>query len=239
MSESILAALQQDLAARLTACDYFADLPVLTERRGEILSGIERALGAITLKDGKTGACVLLLQPVATVISPNLSSPLLKADLTIRVLENVVVNNSPQGTGKPALSIATALLNHLHHYQPAGLAQTLTAESPSIVPVKDPAAPVAYDVRFSAQVADTEILLKVATPVIVPFSGTVPLVVAISCGTPGATLHFTTGGPPPYPGQSGVQTFLGPFLISSPTVLRVAALRPGFIPSDTAYARYE
>lgn len=237
MAEDFLTRIQEDIAARLAAGEYFADIPVVMERQGDIAKRVERALGPITAKGGKNGACVIVDQIIAECESPNVSGPMLKAIVICQVIENVTVNQSTNGTGKAALSIAVAVLNTLHFYAPAGLGQILVADSKAIVPAKDPLG-LAYDVQFNLMVADPQSPLRVGTPTVSPASGASPQTVTITCGTSDATIIYTTNGNPPYPGQVGSLVYTDPITINGACTLRASAMKPGCITSNTAIGRY-
>lgn len=233
MPENILTLLQEDIAARLAADAYFADIPVVTERQGDIAQRVAKALAPITAKGGKSGVCVIVNQFIAKSESANVSSPLLTAVITCEVIENVIVNTSATGTHKAALSVATAVLNCLHQYAPAGLAGNLIPDPNPIVPAKDPLG-LAYDVQLSARVADPQVLVKVATPTITATATTAPATVTIACTTADSTILYSTDGTPPYAGQQGVSVYTAPIALQAACTVLAAAQKPGCITSNRA-----
>ena len=126
---------QVDVGARLAASEYFVDIPVIIVDKGNILTQVQQALGTIAGKNGKTGVCALVLQPVGTVANPEIPAPIMDLDIVVRVLENVVVNRSSNGTGKTAGSIARAIVDILHLYNCPGIIDAMIPQNPTIIPV--------------------------------------------------------------------------------------------------------
>lgn len=236
MAENILTLIQEDIAARLAAAEYFSDIPVVMERQGDIAKRVERALGPMSGKSGKNGACVIVDQIIAECESPNVSGPLLRAIVICQVIENVTVNQSTNGTGKAALSIAVGVLNALHLYYPAGLGQVLVADDKAIVPAKDPLG-LAYDVQFNLSVTGSQ-PSKVATPTVSPATGAAPQTVTITCGTADATIYYSLDGHPPYPGQVGVRPYVEPVAVTGACTLRACAMKPSLVASNTVTGVY-
>lgn len=237
MAENILTKIQEDIAARLAAAEYFSDIPVVMERQGDIAQRVARALGPVTARGGKTGVCVIVDQLIADAESVNVSAPLLNCKITCQVIENVTINNGDSGTKKAALTVAVAVLNVLHHYSAAGLGAILVPDQRAIVPAKDPLG-LAYDVQFTMRVSDPQILVKVATPTVTPSTGAAPQTVTLACATSGATILYTVNGNPPYTGQVGASVYTAPIAVSAAATLRVAASKTGYITSNTARAVY-
>ncbi len=96
-----------------------------------------------------------------------------------------------------------------------------TAETNRFLPVPTPGAP--NGMAFSGWVADTKFT---------PSRGIhwEPIEVAITNGTPGAVIRFTTDGS--WPAETNGTIYTVPILITNTTALRAAAFLPGFIPTD-------
>lgn len=236
MSDTSLIDLQLDIGGRLTADEGLVDIPVYDERKADIATEIEVALGTLTGKNGKMGACCVVLQPTASDEMPDAPFGPMKVNLSILVLENVLVNKGATGTGKHALTIARRIHRILKHYIPGGIAACLNPSTPTIVPVENPLADVAYEVRFETTEADPGRELKVATPAISPTSGTVPRTVTITCGTSGASIYYTLDGT--YPRSGNGTLYSGPVTVTQAAMLRAGAYKTGMIGSDIAYGVY-
>lgn len=239
-----LAALQEDIAARLAADDLMADVRVLTERKGDLGSEIDSALAVVAEKMGKAGVCIIVTPLSGLVEFPNLPNPEITAEVTVRVLEDPTFNMGDAGTHKDALTLARRISRLLHHYQPAGLGGIVVADSPHIVPVFDPKAPVAYEVNFSVTEAALRITPKVSTPTIFPSEGSptasVPLVITLACDTPGSSVYYTLDGSHPAPLNPAARLVTGPVsLTRGGVVLRTCAFAPGYIASDCRAAAYD
>src|SRR6185436_12043349 len=57
-----------------------------------------------------------------------------------------------------------------------------------------------------------------------------PLEVAITNATPDSIIRFTTDGS--WPGETNGTIYTGPIRVTNTTILRAAAFRPGFLPTD-------
>jgi len=139
--------LQAAVKTRLEAHAYFSDITVFTEEQGDLDSEIERALGMLTEKGDKIGACVVILTPIAKSKSPNAPGPLLDDFLfSINVLENVLVNQGDDGTKKHAIQIVELILRHLHRWTvPNTNAALHVAANAFTIPNSDP---LTYQVNF-------------------------------------------------------------------------------------------
>ena len=106
---SLLVSLQQQCTNRLQSDSLFANVPVLTERIGDLQSEINTALGPLgSGATGKTGLVAIVLTPTADVNFDNLFGPFFDdIRIIVRVIENVTVNEDPTtGTNVPASDAA-------------------------------------------------------------------------------------------------------------------------------------
>lgn len=237
MSDTILTDFQADLTHRLAADEFFQDIPVLDERKGDLVPTIEQALGTLTAVGGKMGLCVVVLSPVGTDEMPDLPNGPLELSIAILVLENVLVNNTAGlGTGKAALTVARRVHRVLKHYTPHGLVGVLIPMKPSLVPVDSELAPVAYEVRFKATEARSIGLVKVSTPTISPTNGADPQTVTLSCATAGASIYYTVDGSHPRVGNAAATLYAGPFQVLDAMTVRAAAFKAGCVGSDVNMA---
>lgn len=236
--DTSLTDLQADLVERLKSDEFFADIPVLDERKSDLASDIELALGTLTEAGGKLGICAVVLSPVANDELPDVVFGPLEVELSVLVLENVLLNTGPTGTGKAALTVARRIHRILKHYRAVGLGQALVPAKQSIIPVDNPLAPLAYEVRFATTEADREVNSKVAMPTISPDGGAVPQTVSLACTTAGASIYFTLDGSYPRAGNSAATLYVAPFELMSAGTLRAAAFKSGYIASDVNSAKF-
>ena len=139
--------LQTEVLKRLQSHAYLSDVKILTEEKGDIENEIQRSLGNLTGVDGKIGLCIVILTPTATSKSPNAPGPLLDGlSLVISVIENVLVNQSDQGTKKHAIEIVELVLRYLHRGTVPGTNAALrVAARPFALTNSDP---LTYEVNF-------------------------------------------------------------------------------------------
>ncbi len=113
--------LQEDVAARLRASSYLANVPVITEQIGDIDAAVEQALavgGALGNADSKAGLSITVITPSGTRL-PEQRGSILLLDVTVRVTiyENGVVNRGESGIGKPPLEVLFAVQAALHGWR--------------------------------------------------------------------------------------------------------------------------
>lgn len=238
MSDRLIADLQADLAARIRADEVLGGFHVVTERSGDPAAEVGRALGIVSGSAHRRGIALVILQIAGQPETIEVPDPPLVLQPRIRVLEAPLLNQ----TGTTALELARRVLRVLHHYQPAGLASCLVADSPAIIPVDDPIAPLAYDVGLRCHEADHEPVEKCQTPTVWPDEGiastTAPLTVSLACDTNGAEIRFTLDGSPPYRGNPAASVYSAPFTVDGETLVRAAAWKTGLIASDTTSVLY-
>ena len=110
------------------------------------------------------------------------------------------------------------------------MATVLTAKpQQSIVPVVDPIAPLAYEVRFECRESNPDLFPKVAMPSITPKSGTSPVEVAIDCRTLGAAIYYTTDGSYPSAVNKAATLYSTPFQVASAKKVRAVGSLPGYL----------
>jgi hypothetical protein len=118
---SRLSSLQALIKSTLEADSNFATITVLTEDMADLEMKILTALGTANNKGGKTGACVIILQPEADVVGENTAGPECKVRVRVQVLEDLLANRDENlGTGLPAYEIAEIIARLLHATIPAG-----------------------------------------------------------------------------------------------------------------------
>lgn len=228
----MMQALQNDIEGRLAAADYFADIPVFSERKKDVANEVARALGALSGKGGKKGICVVVLSPVGTDQEGNLPTVELHMRVAVKVIENVLINTSATGTQKAALKVAEAVVGLLKHYWPRGVADILVPESPTIAPVDD-ASGLAYEVRLQTTV-HSERLAKVATPIVSVSGEAFPKTVTMTA-TDGATVYWTKDLSHPWSGNTQAALYSAPFNLAAAATIRAVAYKAGMAASDAAW----
>jgi hypothetical protein len=238
MTDTILTDLQADIAARLSADAFFVDIPVIDERKADVVGDISKALGVLTVKGGKLGVCAVVLSPTADDEMPDATFGPLEVVMTVRVLENVLFNTGATGTGKAALTVARRIHRILKHYRPVGLAQPLRPRNPGITPVADPLAPVAYEVNFSTTEADAGRELKCAIPTIAAGGTVHPQTVTLATNTGGASIYYTLNGTHPAAGNTAAVLYTVPFSMATAGSVRACAYLTGYVASDVNRADF-
>jgi len=142
-----LESLQDELATTLQKSEFFAPMPIITEKLQDIENEIARALGSLG------GVCVIVVTPRARVGTPNLPGPQFDdVDIVVRVIENVIVNQSATGTKIPASAVAEQVAANLHHVHTAS-GKIILCQQMGLVPDPDN---LIYDVNFKTKFGVTK-----------------------------------------------------------------------------------
>ena len=233
---STLLTFQQEVADRLLADPFFANIPVVTE----ILKDIS---GTINTAVANCGLAVLVATPAAGKPFPNVSTPFWEdIDVTVQTHELPAMNNGVNSSIR-SLEVCEkicALLNP--PWVPVTYSRALLPRSPTIRLVPNKTFLV-YHCRYSAsggvvytpsQVA-TPVVSTSPTPVVAPVSS-VPVTVTISCATSGAAIFYTLDGK--YPAPRNGTFYTAPFVISSAATLRTRAWLAGYNASEEIKVSY-
>ncbi len=222
----------QDMVTQRLLSDEYITCAVIDERKGDVLNAVQQALGILnTSESGKVGACLIVMQLVANVKSPNVPGPWFEEIIvTVRVLENRLINDADGGTGIRALTFCKRVAMALHHFSVNGLFGTLVCDYPTVVPVSDPVAPLAYEVRFKTGEANRAAVLKVAQPTFVADVTQLYATVTGACATGGATIYYCFDEGYPRAGQDGVSHNV-PVVVKGNYMNAVGRLT-GYIESD-------
>lgn len=139
------------LKTRIEAHAWFEDITVIIEDKGNIENDIQVALGTITEKHAKIGACIVILAPRAKCPNPNAPGPIIEPLIVLSVLEDVLINQGDTGTGKAALQIVEMLMRRIHHFNSTDANAAFASDS---VPYRLTAAdPLTYEVYFQTKLA--------------------------------------------------------------------------------------
>jgi len=237
--------IQQDILGCLQADAFLAGRPgVLVEpgaTEAVLAAKTTAALAAGT--DGKFGAGYLVL-PIEAAEDENVNLPQgpLKLPITVQLVENVVVNHGPRGTGVPLRVYAARMEKVLKLYTPVGFTQALTPANPVIThcPLGADANLRGGRVSFYASEADAVPLIKLPRPQITPNDGqgnggAHPQTVTISCA--GATaIYYTLDNSHPWSGNPTATRYGGAFTMAAAGLVRARGFATGvqYLGSDTA-----
>lgn len=153
-----LVALQDAAEGILSADDYYSGLasvngkpvPIITEKKAEILTQIQACLG-------KVGICALILTPMFEFhqhLAQDLSGWAL---ITVTIYEDTTINQSSQGTGINGIALAERTVAVMH-WAPHGVSTAATNSPPRFLGVSRPiemiseGPPLQYNVSFQAHV---------------------------------------------------------------------------------------
>lgn len=235
MSTSIVERLQLDLAARLEADSYFADIGIHVMRpRAElgfvqIQESVDRQLGCIVKKAGKGGAAVTVLMPTLDSEAPNAPAPITEAGIIVRVQELPVHNMGPNGTQKSAEDIALNVIRVCHLFH-RGQGNVVYAARELLTPSAEFAPKVTYDVRLAQKLALSS-QAKVARVELASAAAVSPATgwtVTLTCATSSASIKYSTDGS--YP----TTAYTTPFNVPAAATVRAVASKAGLQQSDVA-----
>jgi len=232
---------QLDVAARIEASAFFANVPVFVFRprsaqtAAQIQDQINASLGALTTLNGRAGLCATVLMPLLNIEKQELPGPYLHLKCTVRVQENVMINMGAAGTQIPCEDAALAVAQLLHLWTPGGTAGIVHAAPETITPNGSFQGKVTYDVHVESDL-DLPCLPRTEQPFITNSAGTI----SISCSDPGAGIYYTTDGAAPWAGNGTYPTsatlYTAPFAAPPPgTLLRAASFNPTSPGSDIAW----
>lgn len=216
--------LQDDIAGRLAADEFFAHIPVGAQHKGVIADDIAQALQALAGDGTEAGAGVIVMMPSRTVPHPNIPGPAYDLTITIRAMEIPFINRAEGGTNRTATAISLRIEHLLHQLTLSGV--VLTAQR--VGGLQDAAGGVASDVDISFRYG-----LPAANRVQAPSMTLAGSLVTLSSATSGATIRYTTDGS--YPGLTAA-AYTAPFAAASGTTIRAVAYAAGRQASDLSEA---
>lgn len=103
MSQDPLRDIQESVAALFTADPYFAGIPILCERKGDLLNQLQAALS-------KLGICIIVETLTGTIEHQAVGAYALDLKVVVSITENVLINSGKTGTRKPASEVLARVL---------------------------------------------------------------------------------------------------------------------------------
>ena len=229
---SPLEQLQLDCAARLNADPFFANIEVVVMRPRiegsfvEIQTRVDQVIGCERKKNGKGGAAVQILMPLADGRDPDAPGPRLDFSIVARVQEHPILNMGPTGTKYSCEEIALRALQLLHHFNP-GFGAILVAAKDALTPSDRFPGKITIDVRVTQQTGIGGVP-KATRPVITAAG----LSFTLSSLTVDAALYYTTDGSYPGAGNAAAMLYSGPVTLAAAATVRASAQADGLLPSD-------
>jgi hypothetical protein len=225
--DSVLEAIQNQMADVLLADPYFDSVPVIPESVGDIEREIEIALK-------KLGIAVIIVAPSANRGKTREAPGPYYDEISINcmVTENVLINRSANGTGKHNLAVAEHVAAILHLFKPDMVSETIYCDDPTIVLVPTKTEERGLQVRmvrFKTAGGTKYDIPQVADPIVSVVTGTA----TITCATSHAVIVYSTDGTPPSPRNTlSPKTALfydAPFAVTPGQKILCKAYLPGFL----------
>jgi hypothetical protein len=224
--------LQEDIFYALMSRQELLSVNVKQFRKMVIQAEIDMKLVYLTVRNGKSGAGILVEMPTLTVNKPNVSGPVLEVDFSVLVMEQPTINmTAASGTLLSAEEICLLVAETLHHLSLG--TGSLRAMPNAITPATEYRGVVAYrcHVGFTSATAP---MPRTRELQIVNTSGSV----AISCSNdPTAEIRYTLDGTLPASGNGGnpqSKAYQSPITVASGTTIRACAYAAGKIGSSIA-----
>lgn len=212
----MLLELQQEIADKLMADPFFADVTIVTQKSKDLQSEIDQAIARL-------GIAGLVVTPDAEVTNGNLPGPRLDPiRLILRFGETPTLNTA----GPRALACAEAAVALLHQWTPDLLGAPLIAKR---ITLADPdESTTGHDVELSAaggltlEIPELELTADVSGDP-----------VTFACATPGAAIFYTLDGKNPAPRNGTLYT--APLdRPAAGTRLKARAYLAGYLPSPVS-----
>ena len=245
--------LQLDVAARLGAHAFFADILVLANEKGILAEDLENTLKLFTAKSGKSGVAVVVDRPLRQVPKPDVPGPEMVIIVPVTVVEMPLTNRAASGTGKTTEQIVTEAMALLHGWRASSWMGQLYCAEDAVTPTVGGDKTIATEIQFRTRMRIAP-LARVATPVITGDASAVQL----GCNTPDAKIYYTTDGSWPWVGNAAAVLYgitlltedgqiivtedgnplhlADPFVVALGTQVRVAAYAENKQGSDGAAA---
>jgi hypothetical protein len=162
--------------------------------------------------------------PTMDVPEPNVPGPQMQITLSIRVLENPLVNMGAAGGGQSAESIGLNVLSGLHHWDPGLASSPLYAAERAMEPNEQFPGKVAYDVFLRTRLG---VAPQARGPAVRAerYQNTV----ALHCCEP---VRYTLDGSLPLPEST---LYTAPVALAPGQILRAASFPAGSAPGDVIW----
>ncbi len=216
---ALLTNLQKDIASYMLQCSTLDHLNIVVDDQGTIDSTAEKAVKTVKSRAGTQGIAALILRPTVSTTNGNLPGPQSEANITIQLVENVLVNRSPRGSKILSDDMSFRILSALHHLALGN--HVIYAESSAIRPLALPEGFVSYEVRLKTPLYNP-CEEKTRQPVIENDAGTITLTSA----TPSNSILYSLDGCYPHTAYST------PFTAESGDLVRAIAISPDLLPSS-------
>jgi hypothetical protein len=232
----LLVQLQDEVTTWLdTACDRFNFVPFRSLRRKIIAKEVDARTPHLWGKNNRVGVGCLVGMPVLEGIDPNVSAIQSDLYLSIDIVENPEINlRSGSGTLLSAEEIALAVRSHLHHFAiEDSICLYQDKNSVAAIPGLEERWPgcLGYTVTMRGRLSESA-MLKVPLPALTSPEQTVTL-----ADVSPAQVYYTVDQTLPIPSNQSAILFTAPFTVPAGTIVRWAAFRTGYVPSDIGKAR--
>jgi hypothetical protein len=234
--DNLLYRAKRDVYYRLLGDEALAAVPVLVDDEGDPEARDKVALGTGNTRAGKTGAAVVVAAVGITGLdSGETPSPLMQVAMEIECLEDVLVNEGPDGTGVTAGELVARVVQSLHasHYDDRFTGLRLPEDGGIRELLTERAGLRGFAVRMVASHAAFGVIPTVAS---VSASIDGEGLVVLACATPEATIHYTLDGSYPGPGNPDALVYSTPISVTPPATIRAAATKTGLNPSKIILA---
>jgi len=224
-AKSTMERLQLDIAARLNASAYCADVTIVANRSEETDALVESATAGMKKKAGKTGAAIIVEMPRLGEV--NQSAGLLITSIIVPVAAEELpqINHSSVGTGKAVEELVVEIGRRLAGWQP-GYTAPLQWDGGS-TPSLDFLPRIRHEITLRVPWM-IDLATKCAAPDIVVATGTA----TITNNEAGSAVYFTTDES--LPTSTNGTLYTAPFAAGAGTIIRAAAYLAGKEGSDAA-----
>ena len=216
---ALLTDLQRDIANYMGQCSTLDHLNIVVDDMGTIDSTAEKAVKTVKSRAGTQGMAALVLRPSVSNTMGNVPGPQSEANITIQLVENVLVNRSQRGSKILSDDMGFRILSALHLWTIGS--HSMSAEPNSMRPLPMPEGFVSYEISLKIMLYNP-CTHKTIQPLIDNDAGTVTL----TSSTPSSSLFYSLDGCYPH------TEYTSPFTTESGDLVRAIATSPDLIPSS-------